>query len=73
MRRSPRFRGIEQPSEFTPEDWIGSATTLFGKQEAGLTRLPDGRLLRDALVQDPEGWLGEAHLETLRRLARACS
>jgi mannose-6-phosphate isomerase len=58
------FRGIEQASEFSPEDWIGSATTLFGKHEAGLTRLPDGRLLRDALVQDPEGWLGEAHLET---------
>ena len=58
------FRGIEQTSEFSPEDWIGSATTLFGKPEAGLTRLPDGRFLRDALVQDPEGWLGEAHLET---------
>jgi mannose-6-phosphate isomerase len=58
------FRGIEQTSEFSPEDWIGSTTTLFGKPEAGLTRLPDGRFLRDALVQDPAGWLGEAHLET---------
>jgi mannose-6-phosphate isomerase len=59
-----RFRGIEQSGAFTPEDWIGSATTLFGEQEAGLTRLPDGRLLRDALVLDPVGWLGEAHLES---------
>jgi mannose-6-phosphate isomerase len=58
------FRGIEQTSEFSPEDWIGSATTLFGKPEAGLTRLPDGRILRDALVQDPLAWLGEAHLDT---------
>jgi mannose-6-phosphate isomerase len=59
-----RFRGIEQVGEFTPEDWVGSTTTLFGEQEAGLTRLPDGRLLRDALVMDPVGWLGEAHLES---------
>jgi mannose-6-phosphate isomerase len=58
------FRGSEQASEFTPEDWIASATTLFGEQEAGLTRLPDGRLLRDALVQEPERWLGAAHLES---------
>jgi mannose-6-phosphate isomerase len=59
-----RFRGIEQVSEFTPEDWMASATTLFGEAEAGLTRLPGGPLLRDALVADPLGWLGEEHLET---------
>jgi mannose-6-phosphate isomerase len=56
------FRGIDQVGEFAPEDWIGSATTLFGESEAGLTRLPDGRLLRDALAEDPVAWLGEAHL-----------
>jgi mannose-6-phosphate isomerase len=59
-----RFRGVEQAGEFTPEDWVGSTTTLFGEHEAGLTRLPDGRLLRDALIDDPLGWLGEPHLET---------
>jgi mannose-6-phosphate isomerase len=59
-----RFRGIEQAGEFTPEDWVGSATTLYGEREAGLTRLHDGRLLRDALIDDPLGWLGEGHLET---------
>jgi mannose-6-phosphate isomerase len=58
------FRGIEQVGEFTPEDWVGSTTTLFGEDEAGLTRLPDGRLLRDALLQEPERWLGAVHLET---------
>jgi mannose-6-phosphate isomerase len=58
------FRGIEQMGEFTPEDWVGSTTTLFGEHEAGLSRLPDGRLLRDALLQEPERWLGAAHLET---------
>jgi mannose-6-phosphate isomerase len=58
------FRGIEQTSEFTPEDWIASTTTLFGEDEAGLTRLPDGRSLQDALLQEPERWLGAEHLET---------
>jgi mannose-6-phosphate isomerase len=56
------FRGLSSPGEFTPEDWIGSTTTLFGEREAGLTRLPDGRLLRDAIEADPEEWLGAAHV-----------
>src|SRR5690606_33826900 len=41
--------------------WIASTTTLFGEHELGLTRLPDGRWLRDALAADPEGYLGPAH------------
>jgi mannose-6-phosphate isomerase len=57
------FRGLGDAAPFTPEDWIASATTLFGEHEAGLTRLPDGRLLRDALDADPTGWLGAAHVE----------
>ncbi|MEV0681962.1 class I mannose-6-phosphate isomerase [Actinosynnema sp. NPDC050436] len=45
-----------------PEDWVASTTTLFGRDEAGLTRLPDGRWLRDAVVSDPVGWLGAEHV-----------
>src|SRR5919204_6528349 len=52
-----------------PEDWIGSVTAALnpGRDEpdAGLSRLEDGRLLRDAVAADPEGWLGRAHLERL--------
>ncbi|MCT2584835.1 class I mannose-6-phosphate isomerase [Actinophytocola gossypii] len=44
-----------------PEDWVGSTTTLFGEDTAGLSRLPDGRWLRDAVGADPEGWLGAEH------------
>ncbi|WP_367136009.1 class I mannose-6-phosphate isomerase [Saccharothrix sp. HUAS TT1] len=44
-----------------PEDWVGSTTAQFGKDEAGLSRLPDGRLLRDAVAADPVTWLGERH------------
>jgi mannose-6-phosphate isomerase len=47
--------------KFGPEDWVASATTMFGQQEAGLSRLPDGRLLRDAIRADPKSWLGARH------------
>lgn len=46
--------------EFGPEDWVASATTLFG-QHAGLSVLPDGTALRDAIAADPVGYLGSAH------------
>ncbi|NKF32242.1 carbohydrate kinase, partial [Pseudomonas sp. BGM005] len=43
-------------------DWIGSTTTVNGEPELGLTTLPDGRVLRDAVEQDPVAWLGDAHV-----------
>lgn len=46
--------------EFGPEDWVASTTTLFG-QDAGLSVLPDGVTLRDAIAADPVGYLGAAH------------
>ena len=46
-----------------PEDWVASVPTLFGAADLGLTRLADGRLLRDALAGDPVGWLGADHVE----------
>ncbi|MEV0089772.1 class I mannose-6-phosphate isomerase [Saccharopolyspora sp. NPDC050642] len=48
--------------EFGPEDWVASTTTRFGQAESGLSRLPDGRLLRDAVTADPERWLGAEHV-----------
>ena len=67
--RIEEFRGL--PSSGTvsrPEDWIGSTTTRFGAVRdangaaAGLSVLPDGRLLVDAIATEPERWLGPAHL-----------
>ncbi|MBP2338707.1 mannose-6-phosphate isomerase [Saccharothrix coeruleofusca] len=52
----------EPAAEYGPEDWVASTTTLFGRDEAGLSRLPDGRLLRDAVRADPVAWLGERHV-----------
>jgi mannose-6-phosphate isomerase len=58
-----KLRGFDLDSDHSPEEWIGSATTLFGEPERGLSRLPDGTLVRDALAHDPDSWLGEAHVE----------
>lgn len=57
-----RFRGLAQTDEYAPEDWVGSATSVFGDDSAGLTRL-NGKLLRDALDSDPEAFFGAAHAE----------
>jgi len=58
-----RFRGTAAPGgDRHPEDWIASTTAQFGKPPAGLTTLPDGALLADAVAADPEFWLGPAHL-----------
>jgi mannose-6-phosphate isomerase len=50
-------------ADHRPEDWVGSATTVFGTVGDGLTRLPDGRLLRDAIGDDPAGYLGPRHVQ----------
>lgn len=60
-QRIAELRG-ETGQPYHPEDWVASATTRFGQAEAGLSRLPDGRLLRDAIVAAPEWWLGSEHV-----------
>ena len=44
-----------------PEEWIGSVTTRFGEAEQGLSKLPDGTYLKNAIASDPIAWLGEEH------------
>lgn len=57
-----RFRGAPVSDEQTPEDWVGSTTTVFGEPQRGLSLLPDGRVLRDAIAAEPEGFLGPEHV-----------
>lgn len=57
-----RFRGTPQPSPFTPEDFVASTTEVFAGGGVGLTVLPDGRTLREAVAADPELFLGEEHV-----------
>lgn len=62
--RIARFRGgTHEADACTPEDWVASVVNVRGDDLAGMTRLPDGRLLRDAIANDPRAWLGDAHLE----------
>jgi mannose-6-phosphate isomerase len=60
--RIARFRSLPAADENTPEDWIASTTSVRGASPAGLTTLPDGTLLADAVSSDPVGWLGEEHV-----------
>lgn len=53
--------------ESGPEDWVASTTTLFGQEHHGLTRLPGNGWLRDAVRDDPSGWLGSAHVDAFAR------
>jgi mannose-6-phosphate isomerase len=53
------------PGERYPEDWIGSVTTVMGRDDAGLSRLSDGTRLRDAVESDPISYLGPEHVSTL--------
>lgn len=55
------LRGVPATSERSPEEWLASTTTRFGEARTGLSALPDGSLLRDAVDADPDGWLGSAH------------
>ena len=56
------FRGEGSSGDRVPEDWVGSTTTLFGEESVGLSVLPDGRRLREAVAADPLRWLGADHL-----------
>ena len=59
--RIAALRGTE-PADHTPEEWIGAANTTFDGSR-GLSRLPDGRLVRDALAAEPEAFLGPEHVQ----------
>ncbi|MDA8438344.1 MAG: class I mannose-6-phosphate isomerase [Propionibacterium sp.] len=57
-----RFRSLPPGEDHTPEDWVASTTPVRGQDPAGLTVLPDGRLLREAIAGAPMSWLGGSHL-----------
>jgi len=61
--RIAAFRGIEVADDHAPEEWLGSTTTAWGEAEAGLSRLADGRTVRDAVAADPEAFLGPGAVE----------
>jgi mannose-6-phosphate isomerase len=60
--RIDALRGVAAGEEKRPEDWIGSTTTAFGETDEGLSRVADGRLVRDLVQADPEALLGGEHV-----------
>ncbi len=54
--RIDRLRGTTGHAD-RPEDWIASATARFGSRTDGMTTLPDGTLLADAVAATRQaGW-----------------
>jgi mannose-6-phosphate isomerase len=49
------------PQDRTPEEWIGAVNTTFDGSR-GLSALPDGTLVRDAIEAAPEAFLGPGHV-----------
>jgi mannose-6-phosphate isomerase len=62
--RIAELRGGAVGAGNRPEEWIASMTTMSSQSERGLSRLADGTLLRDAVLADPVGWLGPAHVDS---------
>jgi mannose-6-phosphate isomerase len=62
-----RLRDVDEDAGPFPEDWLGSVTEAGNPghetPNEGLSALEDGRLLRDAIADDPGFWLGAAHIE----------
>jgi mannose-6-phosphate isomerase len=66
------YRGDGRIAEFRtgpalpdrPEDWVGSVTSRFDLAPSGLSALPDGRLLADAIAAEPRYWLGPDRTDT---------
>jgi mannose-6-phosphate isomerase len=63
-RAIAEFRSIDQVSEHSPEDWLGSVTAIHGTAVEGKTHLTSTTMLADAIEGDPVGWLGKAHVDT---------
>ena len=62
-----RLHGRAEEDGPYPEDWVASVTEAVNpgrdEPEAGLSRVAEGPLLRDLIEEEPEAWLGRAHLE----------
>ena len=65
------YRGAGRIAEFRnvpalpdrPEDWVGSVTSRFGLAPSGLSTLPDGRVLAEAIAAEPRYWLGPDRID----------
>jgi mannose-6-phosphate isomerase len=56
--RIAELRGFTPTSDHQPEEWVAATVSRFGEESTGLGVTDDGRLLRDLVEKDPDGWLG---------------
>ena len=61
-RRSPSCAASTSAATTRPRSGSARRRRSSARRERGLSRLPDGRLVRDALAADPEAWLGAEHV-----------
>lgn len=61
--RIARFRRAGDWPQFAPEEWLASTTTVYGEHQVGLSKLEDGRVLRDLIAADPLVFLGPEHAQ----------
>ena len=54
----------------TPEDWVGSVTSVAGADSVGRTVLSDGYSLAESIRADPIAWLGPEHERSFGTNAR---
>ncbi|MGH2947569.1 MAG: class I mannose-6-phosphate isomerase, partial [Solirubrobacteraceae bacterium] len=62
--RIAELRGLrlDGDPDHMPEEWIGAVNAAFGSDTRGLSRVPDGSLLRNRIAADPEPFLGPDHV-----------
>jgi mannose-6-phosphate isomerase len=61
--RIAELRGSGKTDPYAPEEWIASMASPFGEPGVGVSALPDGTSLADAVRADPDAYLGPAHVE----------
>ena len=61
--RIAALRATGSTDPYAPEEWIASMASPFGEPGVGISTLPDGTSLRDAVAADPEGYLGPQHVD----------
>ena len=62
-RRIAELRKSGNTDPYAPEEWIASMASPFGEPGVGVSRLPDGTSLAEAVRADPHAYLGPEHVE----------
>lgn len=61
--RIAALRGTGSDDPYAPEEWIASMASPFGEPGIGISSLGDGRSVAEAIADDPEAYLGRAHID----------